>query len=229
MHTTAKIVALWISLGTCAYPCAAQQVPALPPTIAAPNDDFSKPPEVPRHRAQVEFSGGKLKVLADNSSLNQILTDVAGQIGMKITGSIPEERVFGIYGPADPSLIVTRLLAGSGSNILLREDARRIPRELILTPRADGPPPPSSGPGDQADTEDRPPQLMPHATESQPQAIAPGAASQPSALPASQPTHQAAAQSETTTEQSPNGVRTPQQIYDQLIQLQQKNAPTVPR
>ena len=229
MHTTAKIVALSFWLGACALNSAGQQRSALPPTIAAPTDDFSKPPDVPRHRAQVEFSGGKLRVIADNSSLNQILTEVAGRVGMKITGSIPEERVFGIYGPAEPAIVVAHLLAGSGSNILLREDAQRIPRELILMPRTGGPSPPSpsSSTSDQVDTEDLPPQLMPHVNHSQP--LVPAAAIQPIALPASAPTNQSAAPPATTTQQSPNGVKTPQQIYDQLIQLQQKNAPTAPK
>lgn len=240
MPTTAKIVALCCWLGACAFRAPAQQSPALPPTIAAPTEDFSRPPEVPRHPARVEFEGSQLKVLADNSSLNEILTEIATRLGMKITGGIADECVFGTYGPADAATVLAHLLAGAGTNILVLENADHLPRELILTPRVGGPTPPEPGtapPREEsgsesdadADTEDLPPARAPHLNNSQQvpaptqnPLFQPGFAQQGTAPANSLPPT-------STTQQSPNGVKTPQQIYDQLMQLQQKNAPAAPR
>jgi len=81
--------------------------------------------------------------MAENSSLNQILRDVSRQTGMKITGGVTEQRVFGKYGPGSPSAILTTLIEGTGSNMLLRYGPLHVPVELILTPRLGGPSPPS--------------------------------------------------------------------------------------
>jgi hypothetical protein len=47
------------------------------------------------HAADVAYSRGQLEVHADNSSLNQILRDVSRQTGMKVTGDVIDERVYG--------------------------------------------------------------------------------------------------------------------------------------
>ena len=116
---------------------------ALPPpaaSIAPPPAEPSQPP--PRH-AQVVFAHGQLEVTADNSSLNQILRDIGSQTGMKITGGVADERVFGKYGPAAPAQVLASLIDGTGSNMLLRDTASNVPAELILTPQGGGPTPPN--------------------------------------------------------------------------------------
>jgi hypothetical protein len=92
--------------------------------------------------AEVTYANGLLTVAADNSSLNQILREIARQTGMKITGSVSDERVFGRYGPSAPAGVLASLLDGTGSNMLLRETASNVPAELVLTPREGGPTPP---------------------------------------------------------------------------------------
>lgn len=95
-------------------------------------------------RAQVTFSGGLLGVRANNSSLNGILREVSRTTGMKLTGVVAEQRVFGNYGPAAPATVLATLLDGAGSNMLLRESGdAAAPTELILTPRLGGPSPPA--------------------------------------------------------------------------------------
>jgi hypothetical protein len=91
---------------------------------------------------QVVYSRGLLKVTADNSSLNQILAEIARQTGMRITGTVREEGVYGTYGPAAPARVLASLLDGTSSNMLLRETSSSSPAELILTPRLAGPSPP---------------------------------------------------------------------------------------
>jgi hypothetical protein len=83
----------------------------------------------------VVYSRGQIEVDADNSSLQQIFQKIAGVTGMKITGSVDDERVFGKYGPAAPAEILKSLLNGTGVNMLLKETATGVPEELILTPR----------------------------------------------------------------------------------------------
>jgi hypothetical protein len=84
-----------------------------------------------------------LTVRADGSRLNQILREISQLTGMKITGGVGEEPVFGNYGPAKPAPILTLLLDGTGSNIVLRGGPQGTVTELILTPRNGGVTPPS--------------------------------------------------------------------------------------
>lgn len=95
-------------------------------------------------RAQVTFTGGLLQVQANNASLNAILHEITRTTGMKITGSVSEQRVFGDYGPAAPATVLATLLDGTGTNMLLRESADAAPTELILTPRTGVAAPPSA-------------------------------------------------------------------------------------
>jgi hypothetical protein len=102
--------------------------------------------------ADVNYSNGQIEINADNSSLNQILREISRLSGMKITGNIPEERVFGKYGPASPTKILETLLDGAGINMLLLETASGTPANLILTARVGGASPPNPAAQLAADT-----------------------------------------------------------------------------
>lgn len=106
------------------------------------------------HRAQVSYAGGQLQVRAENSSLNSILRMVAQATGMKITGGVRDQRVFGNYGPAAPATVLATLLDGTDTNLLLRETAADQPAELILTPRTGGVTPPNPNQVAEEDAED---------------------------------------------------------------------------
>ncbi|HEY4356683.1 MAG TPA: hypothetical protein VGN16_13110 [Acidobacteriaceae bacterium] len=145
-------------------PATAPTANTLPAPIAA--TPVPQADAVPRHRARVTYNSGLLNVEANNSSLNGILRDIAMVTGMKITGGVADQRVFGNYGPAEPSTILATLLDGTGSNMLLRETAGNGPAELILTPRGGGasPPSPSNYNGDldlSGDAETIPPHPAP--------------------------------------------------------------------
>jgi hypothetical protein len=171
------------------------------PTLASAQTTRQQPP----NRAQVTYSGGKLSVVANNSSLNQILHDIASETGMKITGGVTDERVFGQYGPDVPSKILNILLDGTGSNILLVQATSANPAELILTPRHGGPTPPN--PGASAEDDYVPP---PPINPMPPRPAYPTTTPQPTPN-ASQPAGQ-----------TPNGPKTPQQIYEELQRLRQQ-------
>ena len=170
-----------------------------------------------------------LFVKAENSSLNQILREISRVTGMKIVGGVTDERVFGSYGPADPSAVLSTLLGGTGSNMMIVLDARKAPQELVLTPRGGGPSPPNPSASRERGEEDLPQQMGPRFARPVGMGALPPE-SQPPPQPApTQMAPQMAPQSpidslsgDTTTQESPNGVKTPQQIYEQLIKLQQK-------
>ncbi len=93
--------------------------------------------------AQIVFNNGTLLVQAYNSDLDQILTGVAQASGMVITGRATNTRVYGIYGPRDPTDVLTELLVGAGVNIMMVGRTQLgAPRELLLTAKGAGPSPP---------------------------------------------------------------------------------------
>ena len=224
---------------------AQSKLPAISPTAAAPSSAaaVASPPataqsDVPANAqssqpAQVTYSPGLLEVDADNSSLNQILSEIGRQTGMKITGGVADERVFGKYGPAAPADVLASLLDGTNTNMILRETASSAPKELILTPREGGVTPPDlnsvttngGSPSAQAaalqrpNGDDRPGEVgsprPPYAggmnpPNSAPNPSAPGPyPGYPSYTPHPDPAH------------APGGAQTPQQIYQQLQQMQQ--------
>lgn len=178
----------WIFIGAFAFaallPASAQQ------TVSA------TPPPQPAH---VTYADGKLTIAATNSSLNQILREVAHQTGMKITGGVTDERVFGQYGPAAPSKVLGDLLDGTGSNMLLLHATAATPAELILTPRQGGATPPSPS----AYRDEPPPPRPQYPISAEPEL-------NPRTVPAN-----------AEGGRSPNDVKTPQQIYEQLERMRQ--------
>jgi hypothetical protein len=182
---------------------------------------------MPPKRAQIISKNGTISVSADNSSLNQILRQIATDTGMKITGGVADERVFGHYGPAPADQVLSALLDGTSSNMVFvhRDGA---PPELILTPRQGGPTPPNPNAAAFDDRSD------PDAVSQVPQSERPA----PPVAPVPQPFTPAGSDGSpagTTTAnpsqpESPNGVKTPQQIYEQLQRMrQQQQQPAQPQ
>jgi len=217
----------------------------LPPTnttLVAPaakssSEVAATPPPQPEHQAQVGYQLGQLTVIAENSSLNQILRDVAQKTGMKITGGVIDQRVYGTYGPASPSVVLGTLLQGSGANMILRMTAANEPTELVLTPMQGRPTPPSlntsfsaqpqpsAQPPAQAYPSEAPRGFTPVQTFAPP-AVRPQYVAQPpeAVVPSASPVTPQPGAPVSGDPQSPNGVPTPQQIYERLQQLQQQRA-----
>ncbi len=241
---------------TAAKPSAAQPVvPATLPTADAGAAPQQGSPRAPR-RSHITFEHGLLTVTASNASLNGLIRDIARQTGMKVSGAVAEDRVFGTYGPADPQKVLATLLDGTGSNILILSNAADSPLQLILTPRTGAATPPNPNANlDQNDEDDdgTPPPGAPTAAGPRGRpAIIPG--SIPNAPPApntgaSAPANQIAPASQTlafppidstsapatatttpdagtSPDSSADAVRTPQQIFEQLQRLRQQNTTT---
>jgi hypothetical protein len=110
-------------------PSAAQAAPATPPAPKWPINDRPVP-------ATVTWNREDLRIDAANSSLQQILTDVATATGSTVEGLTKDERIFGNFGPASARDVLAQLLQGSGYNIVMVGDqGQGVPRELILSAR----------------------------------------------------------------------------------------------
>lgn len=281
----------------------AQTLPATLPTASAAGiapDDAARStgiaPGPARHRARVTLQGNQLEVRADNSSLNQILLEISQLSGMKITGGVQDQRVYGTYGPGPASDVLSALLEDTGANVLLKMTPSDGLAELILSPRSGGPTPPSPAVyrPDPADAQAAligqtasaasatavaspnssaqvPQQVPAQSAQPAPSGVPPLPFSQPPAQPAATdpfvtpqtpppsgivsaptiapatepgttpgPTTQNTGESDqpspttgstgqstgsgTTNPQSPNGVKTPQQIYQELQKLLQQQS-----
>jgi hypothetical protein len=154
----------------------------------------------PAQPAKITLAAGKLTVMADNSSLSEILHQVSAAGGMKIdglvTGGSGDPRIFGSYGPAAPRDVLSDLLNGSGYNVLmLGETTAGLPRELALTARTAGGvpnPPPNAARNDENDVEVAPTQYPEEQEPIPPPPMQPG---------------------------GPNRVRTPQEMLQELQKM----------
>ena len=134
-----------------------EKKPEKPPN---PSDASAQP-------ATVTLKNGELTVKANNSDLAQILRNVSDLSGMTIDGLHTSDRIFGVYGPGNPSDVLTALLSGSGYNFIIVGDrSDGAPRKLLLTAKTDKAPtaaeaPPSSPPAE------APPPVVPDTQDSQ--------------------------------------------------------------
>ncbi len=183
---------------------AAKATPPAPPEPAAPNWPINDHPAP----AAITWDSSGLRINAANSSLKQILGDVATATGAKVEGFGSDQRVFGEYGPGQLRDVLSQLLQGSGYNVLMVGDqAQGAPLQIVLSARRSGTAPamaaaPSQGQNDDdsaADNEvDDQPQPMPVPPAMRP-GFGPGAPGGP--------------------------VRTPQQVIEEMQRQQQLQAP----
>jgi hypothetical protein len=207
---------------------AASTLPATQLTTPAPTPVPLTPSQRPPARAQVTYADGTLSVSADNSSLNQILRQIANDTGMKITGGVADERVFGQYGPAAPAQILAQLLNGTSSNMILVQRDNAELGELILTPRQGGPTPPnpSAAAFDDRNDSRESREVSPVQAVQPVPAPAPGNPIVPPPNPGASTTTPPA---DSSQPDSPNGVKTPQQIYEQLQRLRSQQQQQQPQ
>jgi hypothetical protein len=204
---------------------ASSTLPATPNTTPEPPSVPLTPSQRPPQRAQVTYADGTLSVAADNASLNQILRQIAGDTGIKITGNVTDERVFGHYGPGDPAQVLAALLDGTGSNMILVHHDEDASSELILTPRQGGATPPNphaAAYNDRSESDEPPSQSM----QPRPSVPIQGNPVIPPVTPGTAPA--GASPTNSSQPDNPNGVKTPQQIYEQLQRMRQQQQQSAP-
>jgi hypothetical protein len=224
--------------GTSGIPPLAPTEQPAPPPVQAPTETAStqqatySQPQSPAQRAAISFNAGKLSVVATNSSLNQILRDISRLAGITITGGVSEERVFGSYGPGAPSAVLDELLDGTGTNMLYIQGSGDRKAELVLTSRTGGPTPPNPNAArfdtdDQEQTPPPPPAAATQTPPDQPSAPPPPGTSTAvtgdNTTPAPPAASGASSSSTGSNGEQSNGVKTPQQIFDELMKLRQQN------
>jgi len=94
---------------------APEAIAAPPPLPPAPIWPANQPPTP----ATVSWDSRGLAIEASNSSLYQILHQVAVETGAKFEGLTQDQRVFGTYGPGPARDVLSKLLDGSGYNVLI--------------------------------------------------------------------------------------------------------------
>jgi hypothetical protein len=212
---TAGLALFIAGIASAQAPSQATLPPTSPTTLPAPNSPTSThtPAPSPSRPPQIQFAANQLQVVAEGTSLNQILRDISKLTSISITGGVSDEPVYGTYGPGAPGDVLSALLDGTGCNMLLRESTPSKPGELILTPRTGGPTPPNPN---AALDDDAPATLQPRPTYLR-----------PNPPPPPQPTTSVDAASQSTpptpanSSTAPGGPQTPEQIYQQLQRIQQ--------
>jgi hypothetical protein len=156
-HSTAKPVAVAV------VEAPAPPVPVEPPAPLWPANE--KPVE-----ARVAWDSHGLHIIAQNSSLQQILDEVATETGIKVEGlNGGDERIYGEFGPGQAHEVLSKLLLGSGYNILMAGDqGEGTPRRILLSTRSAAGATPSTSSAsaytndeDNTDADDQPPPEQP--------------------------------------------------------------------
>lgn len=116
---------------------------AAPTPAAAPASVAPKLPDWPVNdrpsEATVVWNSDGLRIAAHNSSLRQIISDVAQATGATVEGTVPEERVYGDFGPGKPRDVLTKLLGNASYNVLLIGDqGSGTPRRIVINAQAEG-------------------------------------------------------------------------------------------
>jgi hypothetical protein len=163
------------------HPVAAHAQSPTPQTATA--STFA--PEVPKwpsnekpFPASVTWDKQGLRIDATNSSLAQILEDVATATGAKVEGFGADQRIFGVYGPGQARDVLSQLLLGSGYNVMMVGDqGQGTPRVIVLSSRHAGTTVQTanaaSDSDEDADTDEEPAQ-QPQATPPTRPGLAPG-------------------------------------------------------
>jgi hypothetical protein len=180
----------------CAQKPAPQTFQPVPSTAPQPAPSLL---QEPAQEAKIDLGSDTLSIRADNSSLAGILHQIAAKSGMQIEGLGADERVFGSFGPGAPRDVLADLLNGTAYNVVLLGDlSDGVPRQLTLTPATHtGAATPAPAPRPNADDNDQEAEQPPPEVQ-QPPTPPPGAP----------------------------GVRTPQQLFEQLQRMrsqQQQN------
>ena len=207
------------------------------------------PSEVRQQGARVLYSGGLVTVTAHDSTLDEIVQQIAAKVGVKVDGRASNEKVFGTYGPEAPAVVLTTLLDGSGSNLLIVQSASDRPLEIILTPRSGGVSPPTSARQSQEETANyqlgtgqQPPmsnQYPPQRNgppsgsalsgrDTNPAATAPSTTEQQVVFPRIDATTPPATGTTTPTTSGSSSPKTPQQIFEELQRLRNQSNTSQP-
>src|SRR6266566_8337187 len=123
------------------HPPVLVQEQALPPQPAPPPPTPEQGPSSP---AEVSFQGGKLTIVARNSTMSDVLNAVKQKTGAAVEmPAVSSERVVGQFGPGAPRDVMAQLLNGSHFDYVLLgspADPGAL-KKVVLMARVSGPQP----------------------------------------------------------------------------------------
>ncbi|MDP9268977.1 MAG: hypothetical protein M3P27_11730 [Acidobacteriota bacterium] len=179
------------------------------------------PQQLPPTRPTVSYRNGQLSILANNSTMADVLNSVREQTGAQfdMTGVSSTDRVYAKLGPGAPKDVLAALFEGSRFNFAIlgsATDPAAVAR-VVLMPRAGGATtasqsypvvttqpggrlPAQAQPEEQGD-EEMPPEEAPAEEVQQPEPVRPEQQQQ---------------------QQNPGQVKTPEQLLQELQQMQQQ-------
>jgi hypothetical protein len=184
----------------------------------------------PANPPQILYADGELTIVANNSSLADIVGGIERATGARLEGTRPDaERVFGQFGPASPRDVLNSLFDGSRYDFILvgSIDNPANVQKIILSPHGAAPAPgvstasaqPMAQPGNNEDQDENEPAQVPSEVGHSVQSM-PSEATEPAQPPPGQQQQQ---------------VKTPEQLLQELQRLrqqqqqQQGQQPQVPR
>jgi hypothetical protein len=149
---------------------------------AAPAAAKPAAPEMPKWpanekpvEAAITWDSKGLRIVAANSSLQQILHDVTTATGVEVEGCDDDQRVFGTYGPGPARDVLGLLLQGTGYNVMMIGDqGQGTPREVVLSSRHGGSVHPTASSPDSDDDDDDDADEPPQAAAPPPMRTGPG-------------------------------------------------------
>ena len=209
----------------------AQSATAIPATAPTQGPVISAAPAV-RGTAVVTWTGSALSVSAEGESLRTVLLRISRATGMKVSGGVPDEMVFGKYGPGPVQPVLADLFSGMNINMMLVNGSATQPKELILTARTGGPSPAAPAQPlnyatqDPADVNLAQPHPGRHTSQDSfvaPPPQVPSAGPNVGVPPVDNGAQAAPSADNTGQPESPNGTRTPEQIFEELRRRQQGN------
>lgn len=204
-------------------PLAPAASPAAQPPPAAPQPpaDQLPPPTTP----QVAYRNGQLTVRALNSTLESVLTAIRNKAGIQfegLEGGAPERVVISM-GPAPEGEVLAAILGGSRFDYVAvdRPDSPGIVQRVVLSLRK------AAGTAEPSRTQLPPPSMRSGEEEENTEEVA--EPESPQDMPARPPLMQAQPQIQINPQpnqpqpnQQPTGPKTPEQLLEELKQMQQR-------
>jgi hypothetical protein len=86
--------------------------------------------------ARIVWDSQGLRIEAANASLSDILSEVTSVTGIHVEGFASDARVYGQYGPGPARDVLSKLLEGTGYNVIMIGDTGQgSPRQILLSTR----------------------------------------------------------------------------------------------
>ena len=178
-----------------------------------------QPPNPPN----ISFANGELAIIANNSSLADIVTGIERATGVRVEGTRPDsERVFGQFGPGSPRDVLNSLFDGSRYDFILvgsLENPADV-RTIILSPHGNAP---AAGVNAANNQPYRPPENSEEQEENEPAPVYRGGEGQPVQIaPSEQVTPPPPPAAQQQPQQQQQQVKTPEQLLQELQRLRQQ-------